>query len=352
MTRPAADGFRKPAFLSRRGIPALPCWAALALLLHCVAAGGAAAGTLASVKESGTLRCGVSEGLAGFSSQGTDQEWHGFDVDYCRALAAAIFGDGKKVSFVSLTAADRFEALKSGKIDVLSRNTTWTLGRDIESELEFVAVNYYDGQGFMVGVDRGLSSALQLNEAKICILGGTTSVDNAKTYFTRNELNVEIVEFARRDEALEAYKKGECTAYSADRSALASQRTQLPDPEAHILLPEVISKEPLGPAVRQDDPAWTELSRWVLFLLVNAEEEGWTQAGSGTPPETFAGSALKNAGAKLGLSESWANETIRAVGNYGEIFERNIGAGSPLKLERGLNALWTQGGILYAPPMR
>lgn len=343
---------RKPTFRSRSRVPALCRAALLALLTFVMPSGGAGAGTLDTVREAGALRCGVSEGLIGFSAQDADQAWRGFDVDYCRALAAAIFGDGDKVAFVPLGASDRFEALKAGKIDILSRNTTWTLGRDIEAELEFVGVSYYDGQGFMVGVERGLSSALQLDGAKVCILGGTTSVDNAKSYFARNELKVQVVEFEKRDEALAAYQKGDCTAYSADRSALASQRSGLPEPDAHMLLPEVISKEPLGPAVRQDDPAWSELARWVLFLLVNAEEAGWTSAKADAPPAEFADNALRKAGAKLGLDAGWASDVIRTVGNYGEIFERNVGAESPLKLERGINALWTQGGILYAPPMR
>lgn len=350
-TQSAAARPHKPA-IPRRAASVPLRVAIFAVALAFMTASGAHAGTLAGVKENGVLRCGVSEGLAGFSAQDGEKAWRGFDVDFCRAMAAAIFGDGDKVEFVPLSAADRFEALKAGKVDVLSRNTTWTLGRDIDAELEFVGVSYYDGQGFLVGVDKGLSSALQLEDAKICILGGTTSVDNAKAYFARNKLKVEVVEFAKREEALEAYRKGDCAAYSADRSALASERTRLTSPDAHMLLPEVISKEPLGPAVRQDDPSWSELSRWVLFLLVNAEEAGWVADQAGTPPEEFADNAMKSAGIKLGLSESWASDVIRTVGNYGEIFDRNIGARSPLKLERGINALWTQGGILYAPPMR
>lgn len=337
---------------SPRNAPALLRAAIFAVALASAAAGGAHAGTLANVKESGALKCGVSEGLAGFSAQDGEKTWRGFDVDYCRTMAAAIFGDGGKVEFVPLSAADRFEALKAGEVDVLSRNTTWTLGRDIDAELEFIGVSYYDGQGFLIGVDKGLSSALQLDGAKICILGGTTSVGNAASYFARNELKVEIVEFDKRDDALEAYRTGECAAYSADRSALASERSRLGDPEAHMLLPEVISKEPLGPAVRQDDHAWAELSRWVLFLLVNAEEADWTSANADAPPPDIDGAALKNASKKLGLDEAWAGNAIRATGNYGEIFDRNIGKDSPLRLERGINALWTRGGILYAPPMR
>lgn len=322
----------------------------LAALLALTAHGQA--GTLGSVKERGKLLCGVSEGLPGFSAPDANGKWSGFDVDFCRAVSAAVFGDSEKVSYVSLNAVERFDALKSGKIDVLSRNTTWTMERDIGMEFEFAGVSYFDGQGFMVSVDKGLSSAMQLEGATVCLLGGTTSVDNARSFFERNKITVTIKEYKQRDEALTAYEKGECGAYSADRSALASQRTKLKKPEDHMLLPEVISKEPLGPVVRQDDPEWAQLVRWVLFLLVNAEEAEWDSAKA---KKGDAATQIKVSGdvsAGLGLDEKWTSAVIAAVGNYGEIFRRNIGKDSPLKLERGINALWTQSGILYAPPMR
>jgi len=310
------------------------------------------AGTLDDVKSRGGLNCGVSEGLAGFSAPGADNVWSGFDVDFCRAVAAAIFGDAGKITYVPLTAGERFDALASGKIDLLSRNTTWTLSRDVDGGFGFVAVNYYDGQGFMTTLDKGLSSAMQLEGEKICILAGTTSVDNAKDFFKRNGIKIEVVEFAKREDALKAYEKGECGAYSADKSALASQRTKLATPKDHMLLPEVISKEPLGPVIRQGDPVWTDLIRWTLFLLINAEEAGWSSKEADKSPEAYQLLISPEVRAKLGLGESWASDVIKTVGNYGEIFERNLGASSDLKLERGLNALWTQGGILYAPPMR
>jgi general L-amino acid transport system substrate-binding protein len=313
---------------------------------------GLHAGTLNVVKQRGKLLCGVSQGLAGFSAPDASKKWSGFDVDFCRAVAAAVFGDGNKVDFVSLNAVDRFGALSSGKIDILSRNTTWTLARDVERGLDYVGISYFDGQGFMVHVDKGLSTALQLDGEKLCVLAGTTTIDNARAFFERGKMKVEILEFAKRDDALNAYEKGECTAFTSDRSALASMRTKLAKADDHRLLPEVISKEPLGPVVRQDDPSWSELTRWILFLLVNAEEVGWSQASADNIPATSSLTIPATVAAKLGLKESWARDVIKAVGNYGEIFDRNLGKDSPLKLERGLNALWTRGGILYAPPMR
>jgi len=310
------------------------------------------AGTLSSVKQRGKLLCGVSEGLSGFSAPDADKKWRGFDVDFCRAVAAAVFGDGNKVDYVSLSAVNRFDALSSGKIDILSRNTTWTLGRDVEHGLEYVGISYFDGQGFMVHVDKGLSTALQLDGEQLCVLAGTTTIVNAKAFFERGKMKVEILEFAKREDALKAYEKGECTAFTSDRSALASMRTKLAKADDHMLLPEVISKEPLGPVVREDDPSWSDLTRWILFLLVNAEEVGWSQASADKIPDTSSLAIPDAVAAKLGLKENWARDVINAVGNYGEIFERNLGKDSPLKLERGLNALWTRGGILYAPPMR
>ena len=333
--------------------PVLAVFAALlaALITH-AGFSSAHADTLKSVKERGKLLCGVSEGLAGFSAPAGGDEWRGFDVDFCRAVAAAIFNDADKVSYVPLSAVDRFDALKSGKIDLLSRNTTWTLGRDVEAAMAFAGVSYYDGQGFMTSVENGLSSALELSGAKICVLAGTTTLNNTKAFFERNRMKVEILEFDKREGAMKAYERGECTAYTSDRSALASVRTKLAKPENHMLLPEVISKEPLGPVVRQEDPVWAEVTRWTLFLLINAEEAGWSSKTADDMPDTIPLKALQAAGKKMGVEEEWARNVIKSVGNYAEIFNRNVGKDSPLKLERGLNALWTNGGILYAPPMR
>lgn len=334
----------------KTAVAALAAIVAIALAL--TGASALQAGTLTSVTERGKLNCGVSDGLVGFSAPDSDKRWQGFDVDFCRAVAAAIFGDGDKVAYVPLSAVERFDALTSGKVDILSRNTTWTLSRDVEIELEFVGVSYYDGQGFITHIDNGLSSALELAGAKICVLAGTTSIANAKAYFARHKITVDILEHAKRGEALKAYEKGECTAYTSDRSALASVRTKIANSQDHMLLPEVISKEPLGPVVRQDDPAWSELVRWILFLLINAEEAGWTSQTADKAPDSSALMIPQTVGAKLGLRESWARDVVKTVGNYAEIFDRNVGKDSALKLERGINALWTQGGILYAPPMR
>jgi general L-amino acid transport system substrate-binding protein len=305
-----------------------------------------------SVKDRGRLICGVSEGLVGFSAEDEKKNWSGFDVDFCRAVAAAIFGSGDKVEFVPLSAAERFDALKAEKIDLLSRNTTWTLERDIAMGLDFAGVIYYDGQGFLTRVENGLTSALQLSAARICVLKGTTSADNAKAYFEDKAVPVTLLEFDQRADALKAYSERQCDVYTADKSALASERTRLSDSDAHVLLPEVISKEPLGPVVRKDDPAWTELVRWVLFLLINAEELDWTSAKADQQPSTAPGLSSAEVVKTLGLNESWSRDVIAAVGNYGEIFERNVGKGSALQLGRGINALWTDGGILYAPPLR
>lgn len=338
-------------FLSNR-IGALITAAALALGVLLLNISALHAGTLKTVQERGKLVCGVSEGLLGFSAQPDGDSWKGFDVDFCRSVAAAVLGDADKVTYVPLSAVERFKALSSGKIDMLSRNTTWTLNRDIEQELEYAGVSYYDGQGFLTHVDNGLSSALQLSGKKLCVLQGTTTIGNAKAFFARAKIDIEMREFAKREDALKAYEKRECDAFTADSSALASLRTRMKTPDDHMLLPEVISKEPLGPVVRQHDAAWIEIVRWTLFLLINAEEIGWSSGNADKMPESSSLVITGAAAKKLGLKASWARDVIAAVGNYGEIFERNLGNSSPLKLERGLNALWTQGGILYAPPMR
>lgn len=324
----------------------------LTVLVTHTGVSSAQADTLKTVKERGKLLCGVSEGLPGFSAPANGDDWRGFDVDFCRAMAAAIFNDPDKVGYVPLTGTNRFDALTAGKVDLLSRNTTWTLSRDVDREFTFAGVSYYDGQGFITNVENGLSSALELSGAKICVLGGTTTLGNIKAFFERNRMKVEVLEFDKRNDSVEAYERGDCIAYTSDRSALASVRTKLKKSDDHMLLPEVISKEPLGPVVRQDDPAWADLARWTLFLLINAEEAGWSSKTADDMPDTIPLEALQSAAKKMGIQEDWAKNVIRAVGNYGEIFNRNIGKDSPLKLERGLNALWTNGGILYAPPMR
>jgi general L-amino acid transport system substrate-binding protein len=315
-------------------------------------AAGASASTVESIKERGHLNCGVSEGLVGFSSQDENKVWSGFDVDFCRAVAAAIFGSGDKVEFVPLLATERFDALKAGKIDLLSRNTTWTLERDMLMGFDFAGVIFYDGQGFMTRIENGLTSTLQLASARICLLKGTTSSDNAENYFLRHGLTVTFLEFDRRSDALKAYTDRKCDAYSADKSALASERTKLDDSEAHVLLPEVISKEPLGPVVRKDDAVWTGLVRWVLFLLINAEELNWSQATAAQRPAEAGILSSPELIKTLGVSGDWDRKVIAAVGHYGELFERNVGKASPLQIGRGLNAPWTNGGILYAPPLR
>lgn len=312
----------------------------------------AASNTLQSVRDRGYLICGVSEGLVGFSARDDNGAWTGFDVDFCRAIAAAIFSDPNKVEYIPLSATERFDALKSGKIDLLSRNTSWTLERDVVLGLDFPGVIYYDGQGFLTRIENGLSSALQLSSARICVLKGTTSQENAKAYFARNNISVALIEFEQRGDALKAYTERKCDVYSGDKSALASERTKLDDRDAHIILPEVISKEPLGPAIRGDDPAWTSLVRWVLFLLINAEENQWTAARAANGADASAIDVSATASDTFGLSKSWPSDVISAVGHYGEIFERNVGKASSLELGRGINALWVDGGILYAPPLR
>ena len=312
-----------------------------------------AASTLQAVRDRAVLNCGVSEGLLGFSAPIEGKGWKGFDVDFCRALAVAVLGDADKVKYLPLSADQRFRALREGRIDILSRNTTWTMRRDVELELAFVGINYYDGQGFMVPRSAGLSSALQLENAKICALAGTTTLDNAKRFFNRHKLAADFVTFASRKKALESYQAGKCEAYTADRSALASQRVTMARPGNHILLPEVISKEPLGPVVRQDDMQWLEITQWVLFLLINAEERGWSsKAATGGSAHIPVPIVPEEVSRKLGLKTHWAVSVIRAVGNYGEIFERHLGSGGQLKIKRGANALWTRGGLLYAPPLR
>jgi len=314
--------------------------------------------TLAGVKERGQLICGANGTLAGFGIPDPQGNWTGFDVDFCRAIAAAIFNDPAKVKFVPLTAKDRFTALQSGEVDVLSRNTTWTLSRDTSLGLDFTAVTFYDGQGFMVHKALKVSSALELDDATICVQQGTTSELNLADYFRSHHMTFKSVTFATGDEALKAYESGRCDSYTTDASGLYGERLQLADPEQSIVLPEIISKEPLSAVVRQDDNQWSDIVRWTHFAMVDAEELGIAKANVEEKKKSDDPEAKRLLGAEgqygdaLGLGNDWAYRIIKHVGNYGESFERNLGQGSPLKIARGLNALWMKGGLQYAPPIR
>ncbi|MCB1494959.1 MAG: amino acid ABC transporter substrate-binding protein [Bauldia sp.] len=316
----------------------------------------ASASTLEDVRGRDKLICGISEGLAGFSDKDEAGNWYGFDVDFCRAVAAAVLGDPQKVDYVQLSANDRFKALTDGKIDLLSRNSTWTMSRDLDLDLDFAGIAYYDGQGFLAHAVDGMTSALELNGARICVVSGTTTEENAAEYFADNGMDVTFLRFADRGQARKAYASGECDVYTADSSALAAERSLLDVPDDHVILSEVISKEPLGPVTREGDPQWTELVRWVLYGLINAEEAELTAASvdekTGDPAKRHKAMQFGAPGVKeFGLSDDWLIVVLNAVGNYSDIFERNLGEQTPLALRRGVNALWTRGGILYAPPM-
>ena len=318
----------------------------------------AGAQTLKAVKDRGQLVCGANGSLAGFGMPDPQGNWTGFDVDFCRAIAAAIFNDPTKVKFVPLTAANRFTALQSGEVDVLARNTTWTMSRDTSLGIDFAAVNYYDGQGFMVRKVLKVSSALELNDASVCVQQGTTTELNLADYFRSNHMSLKTVTFATVDEALKAYDSGRCDAYTTDSSGLYGSRVLLADPGANIVLPEIISKEPLSPAVRQGDDAWEDVVRWTHHAMLDAEELGVNKNNvddqkNSTNPEIRRLLGLEGQfGEALGLTNDWAYRIIKAEGNYGESFERNVGQGSPLKIARGLNALWTKGGLQYGLPVR
>ena len=318
-----------------------------------------AATTLDAVKAKGFVQCGVSQGLPGFSNADDAGNWTGLDVEMCRAVAAAIFGDGSKVKFSPLSAKQRFTALSSGEIDILSRNTTWTMTRDTQLGLNFAGVNYYDGQGMMVPTALGVKSATELDGANICTNTGTTTELNITDYFRSNNMSFNLIAFEKADEVVAAYDAGRCDVYTTDRSGLAAQRGKLTKPDSHVVLPEIISKEPLGPVVRQGDDQWFNIVRWTLNALINAEELGITQANAKARLAGTENPAIKRLlgsegkfGEELGLSNDWALNAIIAVGNYGESYERNVGPNTPLKLDRGVNALWSDGGILYAAPIR
>lgn len=333
---------------------------ALALVMALASGVQAArAETLASIKERGELICGGNGTLAGFGLPDPQGNWTGFDVDFCRAMAAAIFNDPKKVKFVPLTAKDRFTALQSGEIDVLVRNTTWTLSRDTSLGLDFPAITYYDGQGFMVRKDSGIKSASQLDGASICIIEGSTTELNIADYFRAHKMRYQVVTFADVLESRRAYDAGRCDVWSSDKGNLAARGLALKNRADHIILPETIMRDPLGPLVRKDDPQWFDIVRWTLYALIEAEDLGVTQANveemrrsSDNPEVKRLLGANDEFGSKNDLSNDWAYAAIKAVGNYGEIFDRYLGPKTPLSLDRDLNRLWKDGGLLYAPPFR
>jgi len=332
--------------------------AALGLAVAGLIATGASAGTLDDVKGKGFVQCGVSQGLPGFSNPDAQGNWTGIDVDLCRAIAAAVFGDATKVKFTPLSAKERFTALQSGEVDVLSRNTTWTMGRDTSLGLNFAGVNYYDGQGFMVRKSLGVSSALELSGASVCTNTGTTTELNLADYFRANKMEYEVVAFEKADEVVAAYDAGRCDVYTTDQSGLYAQRLKLSNPDEHIVLPEIISKEPLGPVVRQGDDQWFNIVKWTHFAMVNAEELGITKAnvddmkGSDNPEIKRVLGTEGEFGTAIGLSNDWAYQIIKQVGNYAEVFNANVGPDTPLAIARGKNALWKDGGLQYAPPIR
>jgi general L-amino acid transport system substrate-binding protein len=316
----------------------------------------APAQTLKKVKDRGTLMCGVGQGVPGFSLPDDKGNWTGYDVDFCRAIAAAIFNDPSKVKFTPLSAKDRFEPLKSGDIDVLSRNTTWTLSRD--ALFNFAAVTYYDGQGFMVRKSLKVNSALELNGASVCTQTGTTTELNLADYFRANAMKYEVIAFATADETIKAYEAGRCDVFTTDVSQLYAEKLKLANANDHVILPEIISKEPLGPVVRHGDDQWGDIVRWVHFAMLNAEELGVSSktvddALKSNLPEVRRMVGVEgNFGEQLGLTKDWVVRIIKQVGNYAEVFDRNLGPGSKLGISRGVNRLWTKGGIQYAPPIR
>ena len=315
--------------------------------------------TLGEVKARGHVLCGVTEGVPGFSNPDANNNWTGLEVDYCRALASAIFDDPEAVRYTPLTSAVRFESLANGNVDVLSRTTTWTMTRDTDYGLSFVGTMFYDGQGFLTKAADGIASALDLSGAAVCIEVGTTTELNAADYFAANGLDLSnAVTFVSRSEVVQAYLDGRCDVYTTDSSAIAAERTEFPDPSAHVILPEIISKEPLGPVVRSGDTEWFNIARWTYFALLNAEELGVTQAnvddmlGSDNPEIKRLLGVEGDFGSPIGLTPDWAYRIIKHVGNYSEAYERHVGENTPLAIPRGINALWTDGGIQYAPPIR
>ncbi|TMJ37524.1 MAG: amino acid ABC transporter substrate-binding protein [Alphaproteobacteria bacterium] len=331
---------------------------ALGVGLSVAAVSAASAGTLDDVKAKGFIQCGSNTSLIGFGFPDEQNNWTGLDVDFCRALAAAIFNDPTKVKFTPLSAKERFTALQSGEVDVLSRNTTWTMSRDTSLGLKFAGVMYYDGQGFLVKKSLGVNSALKLNGASVCTQTGTTTELNLADYFKANNMTYQVVAFEKEEEVLKAYQDGRCDVYTTDQSGIYAQRLKLANPDDHVVLPEIISKEPLGPLVRQGDDAWFNVVKWTYYALINAEELGITSKNieemkNSANPEVarFVGKE-GDFGTGIGLTNEWAAQIVKHVGNYGEIFDRNLGEGTQLKIARGKNALWNKGGLQYAPPIR
>jgi len=329
-----------------------------ALATVAMAAAPASAATLDTVKSRGQLVCGVNNSLAGFSAPDDKGNWSGLDVDYCKAMAAAIFGDASKVKYVPLTAKERLTALQTGEIDVLARNTTWTMSRDTSLGLNFAGVNYYDGQGFMVKKSLGVKSAKELNGASVCVQSGTTTELNLADYFRTHKMTYQSVVFDTSDQTLQGFESDRCDVLTSDQSQLYGLRSKLPDPSKAGVLPEVISKEPLGPVVRQGDDQWLNIARWTLFAWLNLEEADVTSKNVAEKLKTTNPDLKRllgvegDFGSKMGVSNDFAVKIVKAVGNYGESFERNVGEGSPLKIARGQNALWTNGGLMYGPPVR
>ena len=317
--------------------------------------------TLAAVKRRGRLNCGVHQGLVGFAYTDNRGQWRGFDADFCRAMAAAIFGDANAVRFVPLSASDRFAALNEGRIDVLWRNSSWTMSRDAGDGFVFAGINYYDGQGFLVRRSLNLSSATELNGARVCVQEGSTAQANADDFFRSRGVAYRPVVLPSEEAARDAYGREDCDAFSADISALAAARTVLSDSQAHTILSDVVSKEPLGPIVKAGDERWADVVRWTLNAVILAEELGVTKenaaalSGNASDPRVRRLLGLEgDYGAMLGLSRTWARDAVGAVGNYGQIFDRNLGPQSPLDLARGLNAQWNArpGGLIYGLPIR
>lgn len=320
---------------------------------------GVSAGTLEDVVAKGHVQCGVSQGLPGFSNPDESGNWTGIDVDMCRAVAAAVLGDAGAVKFTPLSAKERFTALQSGEVDILSRNTTWTLVRDTALGLNFAGVNYYDGQGFMVRKDLGIKSAAELGGASVCTNTGTTTELNVSDYFRTMGMEMKLVAFEKADEVVAAYDAGRCDVYTTDRSGLAAQRGKLADPDAHMVLPEVISKEPLGPVVRHGDDQWFDIVKWTLYAQLEAEEAGINSGNADSMKSSSNNPTVKrllnvegDLGKNLGLGGDWAYNIVKQVGNYGESYERHVGPNTPLKLARGVNNLWSNGGLMYPMPAR
>lgn len=333
--------------------------AAAAALVSLTLAGAAQASTLSDVKGKGFIQCGVSQGVPGFSNPDQAGNWTGIDVDICRAVAAAVFGDANKVKYTPLSAKERFTALQSGEIDILSRNTTWTLVRDTALGLNFAGVNYYDGQGFMVRKDLGVKSAKELAGAAVCVNIGTTTELNMADFFRANNMDYKPVVFEKADEVVAAYDSGRCDVYTTDRSALAAQRLKLKNKDAHMVLPETISKEPLGPVVRHGDDQWLDIVKWSLYLMVEAEENGVNQANvddlkanTKDPIQRRILGVEGDLGKNLGVGNDWGYQIVKQVGNYGDVYDKHVGPSTAVGLARGVNALWTDGGLQYAMPVR